>query len=45
MRLVVVSPLTIVFGMKGSGIDSQGFALGYLVTFFVYLCWLTWRHT
>jgi hypothetical protein len=44
MRLAVVGPLTFVFGMKGSGVDSQAFALGYLVTFFVYLCWLTWRH-
>lgn len=43
MRLVVVAPLTFAFGGRGSGVDSVAFAVAYCVTFFVYLCWLTWK--
>jgi hypothetical protein len=43
MRLAIVAPLTILFQRKGSGIDGSAFAVSYLVTFFVYLCWLTWK--
>ena len=42
MRLAIVAPLTFAFQRKGSSVDSESFALGYLITFFVYLCWLTW---
>ena len=44
MRLAVVAPLTWAFGGSGSGVDSVAFAVSYCVTFFVYLCWLTWTH-
>jgi hypothetical protein len=43
MRLAVVAPLTWAFGGSGSGVDSVAFAVSYCVTFFVYLCWLTWK--
>ena len=43
MRLGLVAPLTFAFARKGSGVDASAFAIGYLVTFFVYLCWLTWK--
>jgi hypothetical protein len=40
MRLVVVAPLTLLF--RVSEVDAEAFALSYLATFLVYLCWLTW---
>lgn len=43
MRLAVVAPLTFVFQRLTSGIDGTAFAVSYLVTFFAYLCWLTWK--
>ena len=43
MRLVVVAPLTLLFLRKGSETDHEAFALSYCSTFFVYLCWLTWK--
>jgi len=43
MRLALVAPLTFVFQQKGSSIDGTAFAVSYLVTFFVYLSWLTWK--
>lgn len=43
MRLALVAPLTFAFQMGGSGVDAAAFAVSYLVTFFVYLCWLTWK--
>lgn len=43
MRLALVAPITFAFQMKGSGVDASAFAVSYLVTFFVYLCWLTWK--
>ena len=43
MRLAIVAPLTWAFGGRGSGVDSVAFAVSYCVTFFVYLCWLTWK--
>jgi hypothetical protein len=42
MRLALVAPLTFAFQRAGSSVDGTAFAVGYLVTFFVYLCWLTW---
>jgi hypothetical protein len=42
MRLALVAPLTFAFMRDGSSVDATAFAVGYLVTFFVYLCWLTW---
>jgi hypothetical protein len=42
MRLALVAPLTFAFQREGSGVDATAFAVGYLVTFFMYLCWLTW---
>ena len=42
MRLAIVAPLTLAFQRAGSSVDGTAFAVGYLVTFFVYLCWLTW---
>lgn len=43
MRLAVVAPLTFAFSGKGSGVDNVAFAVSHCVTFFVYLCWLTWK--
>ena len=43
MRLAIVGPLTFVFQRGKSGVDGTAFAVSYLVTFFVYLCWLTWK--
>jgi hypothetical protein len=43
MRLALLAPLTFAFSGRHSGVDSQAFAVSYLVTFFVYLCWLTWK--
>ena len=43
MRLAVVAPLTFAFSGSRSGVDSVAFAVSYCVTFFVYLCWLTWK--
>jgi hypothetical protein len=43
MRLAIVAPLTFVFQRAGSSVDGTAFAVSYLVTFFVYLCWLTWE--
>jgi hypothetical protein len=43
LRLAIVAPLTLAFQMKGSSVDATAFAVAYLVTFFVYLCWLTWK--
>ena len=42
MRLALVAPLTLAFQRSGSSVDSTAFAVAYLVTFFMYLCWLTW---
>ena len=43
MRLAVVAPLTFAFNGSRSGVDNVAFAVSYCVTFFVYLCWLTWK--
>ncbi len=43
LRLVTVAPFTVYFGQPGSPADAQAFALAYLSTYFVYMCWLTWR--
>ena len=43
MRLALVAPLTFVFQRAGSSVDGTAFAISYLTTFFVYLCWLTWK--
>jgi hypothetical protein len=43
MRLAVVAPLTFAFSGSRSGVDDVAFAVSYCVTFFVYLCWLTWK--
>ncbi len=43
MRLALVGPLTFVFQRAGSSVDATAFAVAYLVTFFLYLCWLTWK--
>lgn len=43
MRLVTVGALGIWFMRGESGTDAQAFCLTYCGTFFVYLCWLTWR--
>jgi hypothetical protein len=43
MRLALLAPLMFVFQRRSLGVDSQAFAVSYLVTFFVYLCWLTWK--
>lgn len=43
MRLALVAPLTLAFQRAGSGVDATAFAVAYLVTFFMYLCWLTWK--
>jgi len=43
MRLALVAPLTFVFQRAGSSVDGTAFACSYLVTFFVYLSWLTWK--
>jgi protein-S-isoprenylcysteine O-methyltransferase Ste14 len=42
MRLAIVAPLTFVFQSKGSSVDPTAFSVAYLVTFFMYLCQLTW---
>jgi hypothetical protein len=41
MRMVVVAPLT--FALNSLGMDATAFAISYVITFFVYLCWLTWK--
>ena len=43
MRLVIVGALGIWFMRGASATDAQAFCLSYCGTFFVYLCWLTWR--
>lgn len=43
MRLALVAPLTFAFQRPGSSVDGTAFACSYLVTFFVYLSWLTWK--
>ena len=43
LRLATVGPLTLLFAKEGSAIGSEPFALSYCSTFFVYMCWLTWR--
>lgn len=43
MRLALVAPLTFAFQRAGSSVDATTFACSYLTTFFVYLCWLTWK--
>lgn len=43
MRLVVVAPLTLLFMKSALGVDHEAFALSYCATFFLYLCWLTWK--
>ncbi len=43
MRLALVAPLTFAFQSKGSSVDGTAFAVSYFSTFFVYLCWLTWK--
>ena len=43
MRLVIVGALGIWFMREASATDAQAFCLSYCGTFFVYLCWLTWR--
>lgn len=43
LRLAVVGPFTMWFGAMDVGVHAEAFALSYLSTFFVYLCWLTWK--
>ena len=43
LRLAIVGSLGMWFMREGSGTDSQSFCLTFVATFFVYLCWLTWR--
>lgn len=43
MRLVVVAPLTLLFMKDSLGVDHEAFALSYCSTFFLYMCWLTWK--
>ena len=43
MRLVIVGALGMWFMRADSGTDAQAFCLSYCSTFFVYMCWLTWR--
>lgn len=43
LRLAIVGPFTMWFGAMDVGIHAEAFALSYLSTFFVYLCWLTWK--
>ena len=43
MRLIIVGGLGMWFMRVGSGTDAQAFCLSYCATFFVYMCWLTWR--
>lgn len=43
LRLTIVGPLTMAFGNMDLGVHAEAFALSYLSTFFVYLCWLTWK--
>ena len=43
MRLVLVAPATLLFMKPALGVDHEAFALAYCSTFFLYLCWLTWR--
>ena len=43
LRLAIVGPFTMWFGAVDVGVHAEGFALSYLSTFFVYLCWLTWK--
>lgn len=43
MRIVVVGPATLLFMKPELGVDHEAFALSYLATFFVYMCWLTWK--
>jgi hypothetical protein len=43
LRLAVVGPFTMWFGMACKSVHAEAFALSYLSTFFVYLCWLTWK--
>ena len=43
MRLVTVGAPGRWFMRDASGTDPQSFCLTYCSTFFVYMCWLTWR--
>lgn len=43
MRLAVVGLLHFAFMAQGSGVDPSAFSLSYCGSFFVYMCWLTWR--
>lgn len=43
LRLAIVGPFTLWFGMACPWVNAEAFALSYLSTFFVYLCWLTWK--
>jgi hypothetical protein len=43
MRLVVVAPATLLFMKPALGVDHEAFALSYCSTFFLYMCWLTWK--
>ncbi len=43
MRLAIVGALGMWFMRDASATDPSAFCLSYCGTFFVYLCWLTWR--
>ncbi len=43
LRLMIVGGVGIWFMRPESGTDVNAFCLTYCATFFVYLCWLTWR--
>ncbi len=43
MRLGAVGGLGVCFLADGSWVDLQAFCLSYCATFFIYMCWLTWR--
>jgi hypothetical protein len=43
LRLVLVGSVGTWFARAGSGSDAPAYCLSYCATFFVYMCWLTWR--
>jgi len=43
LRLAVVGSLGCAFARDASSTDAYAFCLSYCGTFFVYMCWLTWR--
>ncbi len=43
MRLATVGMLGVWF-LVLDAVDAEAFCLSYISTFFVYMCWLTWRY-